>query len=66
MAAVAGSQLVVRLSFVTLTAERDDFPDFGRVPIVTVLAADLRLVFSACRRDVRRRFFVTFGAVGID
>ena len=63
VAAVAGGQLVVRFSFVALAAERDDLPCCGRVPIVTVLATDLRLVFGACRGDVGRSFAVTFGAV---
>ena len=62
----AGSQLVVRFSFVALTAERDDLPCCGRVPIVTVLAAELRLVFAACRSDVGRWLAVTFDAVIIE
>ena len=63
VAAVAGGQLVMRFSFVALAAERDDLPGCGRVPFVTILAADLRLVFGACRSDVGRSFAVTFGAV---
>ena len=66
MAAVACGQFVVRFSFMALAAERDNLPCCGRVPIVTVLAADLRLVFGACRSDVGRRFAVTFGAVLIE
>ena len=63
VAAEAGGQLVVRFSFVTLAAERDDLPCCGGVPIVAVLATDLRLVFAACRGDVGRRFAVAFDAV---
>ena len=63
VAAVAGGQLVMRFSFMALAAERDDLPCCGRVPIVTVLATDLRLVFGPCRSDVGRCFAVTFGAV---
>ena len=63
VAAVASSQLVVRFPFVALAAERDDLPYCGRVPIVAVLAADLRLVFAACRSDVGRCLAVTFDAV---
>lgn len=61
--AVAGGQFVVRFPFVALAAERNDLPCCGRMPIVTILAAYLRLVFAACRCDVGRRFAVTFGAV---
>lgn len=63
VAAVAGGQLVVRFSFVALAAERDDLSCCGRVPIMTILAADLRLVFASCRSDVGRRLAVTFDAV---
>jgi hypothetical protein len=66
VAAAAGSQLVVRFSFMALTAERDDLPCCGRVPIVTVLAADLRLVFAACRSDVGGCLAVAFDAVIIE
>ena len=63
VAAVAGGQFVMRFSFVALAAERYDLPGCGGVPFVTVLAADLRLVFAACRSNVGRCFAVTFGAV---
>ena len=66
VAAEAGGQLVVRFPFVTLAAERDDLPCCGGVPIVAVLATDLRLVFAACRGDVGRRFAVAFDAVFIE
>jgi len=53
----------MRFSFMALAAEGDDLPCCGRMPNVTVLAADFRLVFAACRGDVGRRFAVTFDAV---
>jgi len=52
VAAEAAGQRVMWLPFVALAAERDDLPCCGRVPIVAVLAADLGLVFAACRSDV--------------
>ncbi len=66
VATVAGIKLVMRLSGVALTAERDDLPCCGRVPIVAVLTADLRLVFGTCRSDVGWSFAVTFDAVIIE
>ena len=66
VAAKAAGQLEMRFSFVALAAERDDLPCCGRVPVVAVLAADLRLVFAACRGDVGRRLAVTFDAVIIE
>jgi len=66
VAAVAGGQFVMRFSFVTLAAERDDFPGCGWVTVVTVLAADLRLVLAACRGDVGRGFAVAFDAVIVE
>jgi len=66
VAGVAGGQFVMRFSFVALAAERDDLPCCGRVPIVTVLAADRRLVLGACRSDVGRWFAVTLDAVIVE
>jgi uncharacterized membrane protein (DUF485 family) len=63
VAAVASSQLVVRFPFVALAAERDNLPGCGRVPVVAVLAADLRFVFAACCSDVGRSLAVAFDAV---
>ena len=63
VAAVAGRQLIMRFSFVALAAERDDLPSCGRVPIVTILTADLRLVLGACRSYIGRSLAVTFDAI---
>jgi hypothetical protein len=63
VAAEAAGQLEMRFTFMALAAERYNLPCCGGMPNVTVLAADLRLVFAACRSDVGRRFAVTFDTV---
>ena len=65
MAAVTGGQLEVRFSLVALAAERNNLPVCGRMPIVAILAADLRLVLAPCLRNVGRCFVVALDAVVI-
>ena len=62
----AAGQLEVRLAVMALAAERDDLAVRGRMAVVAVLAADLGLVFVACRSDICRSLAVTFDAVGIE
>ncbi len=63
MATRTRSQFEMRFPFVALAAERNNLLSRRRVPIVTVLAADLGFVFAAFRCNVCRWFAVTFGAV---
>jgi hypothetical protein len=63
VATVAGGQLEMRFTFMALTAERDDFPCCGWMPIMAVLTTDLRLVFGSRSSDIRRRLAVTLEAV---
>ena len=61
--AIAGSQFEVWFSFMALAAERDDLARCRRVAVVTILSADLALVFTTGCSDIRRCFAVTFGTV---
>ena len=63
MAAGASSQFVMWFSFMALAAERDDLACRGRMPVMTVLAADLRFVLTTCCSNIGRRLAVTFDTV---
>ncbi len=63
VATIATCKLEVRLPFMTLAAERDDFLDSGRMSVVAILTADSGLVLCAVCSDVGRCLGVTFCTV---
>lgn len=63
MATHTGGQLIVCFSLVALATERNDLPIGGRVPVVTILTANLSFMLATVSSNIRRWFAVTFGAV---
>lgn len=63
MTAYTRRQLVMRFSLMALAAERYDLFCGGGVAIMTILTANLGLMFASGCSDVSRRLTVTFGAV---